>query len=149
MAASAGIVGKGTVIKRGDGAGPEVFTAIAETRDISGYERMLKLAEATHLTSADGYEERKAAMKDVSPLNFSVNLIPTDTGVGMDATTGLGLDLENGTLRNFKLVLPDTGAAEILFAAYVTKLAIGAINKDNVIQAQIELSPQGKPTITL
>ncbi|NUN51913.1 MAG: hypothetical protein HUU06_03860 [Planctomycetaceae bacterium] len=149
MAASSGFVGKGTVIKRGDGAGPEVFTAVAEVRDISGYEMLLKLAEASHLTSDDGMEERKAAMKDISPITFSANLIPTNTTVGIDTTTGIGLDWKNGTLRNFQLVLSDAGAAVIQFAAYVTKLAITGINKDNMVQVSIELTPQGLPTVTL
>ncbi len=149
MAATEAFVGKGTVLKRGDGGGPEVFTAVAEVKTADGFEWVRALADATHLTSDNDYRERKPAMKDVSPLSMEMNLVPTSTGQGVSMTTGLGLDFENGTLRNFQFVFSDPGGLTIQFAAFVTKWKINGVNNDGVVTATIELHPQGKPTVTL
>jgi hypothetical protein len=146
MSASTAFVGKGTVLARGDGAGPEVFTAVAEVRRIDGFEHLRALADATHLSSDNEYRERKPAMKDLSPLTMEVNFLPGTAGQMFD--TGIGDDYEDGTLRNWKVTFPDAGAATLLFAAYVTKYRVNGVDPDNVVTATIELSPQGKPTWT-
>ena len=47
-----GVIGLGTLLKIGDGAIPEVFTAIAEVKDITGPGLTREFAEFTHQQSA-------------------------------------------------------------------------------------------------
>ena len=54
-----GVVGLGTLLKIGDGASPETFTAIAEVKDITGPNMSMEFAEFTHQQSTDGYREYK------------------------------------------------------------------------------------------
>lgn len=112
-----------TVLKRGDGASPEVFTAIAELTDINGLDLKMDVVEITHLTNA--WKERKGTLLDAGEIKISGNFIPTDTTQRF-ATSGLGLDLVNKTLRNFKLVFPDGGSTTWTFTALVIAFSIKA-----------------------
>jgi hypothetical protein len=43
------------------------------------------------------------------------------------ATTGLLKDYEDGTLRNFQIAFPDSGATKAAFAAYVANISPRAL----------------------
>ncbi len=122
---SEGVIGLGTVLKIGDGAVPEVFTAIAEVKDITGPGLTREFAEFTHQQSQSGYREYKPTFKNSGDVTFKCNFLPDDSTQGF-ATTGLLKDYETGTLRNFELVFPDTGTTKASFAAYVANIQPGA-----------------------
>jgi hypothetical protein len=122
---SDGVIGLGTLLKIGDGATPEVFAAIAEVKDISGPVLSREFAEFTHQQSASGYREYKPTFKNSGDVTFKCNFLPDDETQGF-STTGLLKDYEDGTLRNFELPFPDTGATKAAFAAYVANISPGA-----------------------
>ena len=122
---SEGVIGLGTLLKIGDGATPEVFKTIAEVKDISGPGLTREFAEFTHQQSTGGYREYKPTFKNSGDVTFKCNFLPDDETQGF-ATTGILKDYEDGTLRNFQLLFPDSGATKASFAAYVANIQPGA-----------------------
>ena len=116
-----GVIGLGTLLKIGDGASPEVFAAIAEVKDITGPGLTVEFAEFTHQQSTGGYREYKPTFKNSGDVTFKCNFLPDDATQGFSAT-GLLKDYEDGTLRNFQLLFPDTGNTLASFAAYVSNI---------------------------
>ncbi len=100
----------GTLIKIGDGGDPEVFTTIAEVKDISGPELIRLMETVTHHLSPGGFREQIPTTKEVGPITFPVNWLPQNATHSF--TAGLLQDYDDGTLRNFKIVVPDVGATE-------------------------------------
>lgn len=121
MAATSGVVGLGTLLKLGDGASPEVFTTIAEVKDITGPGLTMEFAEFTHMQSDSGYREYKPTFKASGDITFNCNFLPDNATQGF-TSTGLIYDYEQKTLRNFQLLFPDTGATLASFAAYVANI---------------------------
>jgi len=132
----------GTLLKRGDGGGTEVFTTIAEVRDISGPSISVDTTEVTHQTSTNGWKEKLPTLKDAGEVSFDCNFIPTENT--QDAGAGLLLDLKNKTKRNFQLVFPDTTTWS--FSAFVTGFAPSAPLGD-ALTASVTLTVTGEPTL--
>ena len=84
------------MLKIGDGATPEVFTAIAEVKDINGPVLSREFAEFTHQQSASGYREYKPTFKNSGDVTFKCNFLPDDETQGFQ-TAGLLKDYEDGT----------------------------------------------------
>jgi hypothetical protein len=118
---SEGVIGLGTLLKIGDGGSPEVFTSIAEIKDITGPGLTREFAEFTHQQSAGGYREYKPTFKNSGDVTFKCNFLPDDETQGF-STTGLLKDYEDGELRNFELLFPDPGATKASFGAYVANI---------------------------
>jgi hypothetical protein len=116
-----GVTGFGTLLKIGDGASPENFTAILEVKDISGPSRSVEFAEFTHQQSPSGYREYKPTFKASGDITFKCNYVPSDTTQGA-TVSGLTKDFENKTLRNFKLEFPTSPVATYAFHAYVAAI---------------------------
>lgn len=136
--------GFGTILKIGDGGGPENFTAIAEVHDISGPSLSRDTVETTHQQSTEKWKEFIAGLKDAGEVSFDISYLPTHAT--HDNTTGLLKDFDDGTLRNFELVFPDSGATTWSFSALVTGYEPTAPKEDK-LTAAITLKVSGKPTL--
>lgn len=134
----------GTLLKIGDGGGPEVFTSIAEVVTIGGPSLSMDTADVTHHESPGGWEEVVGTILRSGEVSFDVNFIPTHAT--QNAATGLLNDLENRTLRNFELVFPDTGNTTWSFAALVTGFEPDAPH-DDPLRASVTLKLSGQPTL--
>ena len=121
MADSEGVIGLGTLLKIGDAASPEVFTAIAEVKDITGPGLSTEFVEFTHQQSDSGYREYKPTFKMSGDITFACNFLPDNATQGF-SSTGLLKDYEDKTLRNFQLLFPDTGSTLASFSAYVANI---------------------------
>jgi len=121
MAATQGSTGFGTLIKIGNAASPEVFTAIAECKDINGPNMSQEFAEFTHQQSPSGFREYKPTFKNSGDVTFKCNFLPDNTTQGF-STAGLLKDFADQTLRNFQLLFPDTGSTLASFNAYVANI---------------------------
>jgi predicted secreted protein len=136
-------LGHGTLLKQGNGAATEVFTTIAEVRDI-GLGLSVDPVDVTNHGSTNAWRERIAGLKDGGEVSFDVNWIPTDAT--HDATTGVLNDMENGTARNFQIVFPDPSSTTWSFTAIVT-----AFNPSAPVGEQLSVSitftVTGQPTL--
>lgn len=134
----------GTLLKIGDGASPEVFTTIAEVKDITGPELSVDTEDVTSHGSTGGWEEVIPTILRSGSVNFDLNFVPTNATHSY--TAGLLHDMVNKTLRNFQLVLPDTGATTWAFSAYVTKFP-PAMPVKGALKASVSLKISGQPTL--
>lgn len=129
----------GAKLKVGDGASPEVFTAIAEVGDISGPNVEAILEEATNHDSTDGFVEVvPTGVKQVGDITFTINQT--------NATTQEALltDIQSGAKKNYRLELTTLGK-KIDFAAYVKSISQAAPVKGKMMQ-NIALTVTGKFT---
>lgn len=134
----------GTLLKIGDGGGTEVFTTIAEVKDISGPSFSMDTVELTTHSSTGAWKEYLGTLLDAGEVTFDVNFTPT--GATHSQSTGLIRDMKNRTLRHFQLVWPDVGATTWSFSAYVTGFEPSA-PVDNLLGASVTLKISGAPTL--
>jgi hypothetical protein len=134
MATSA-ILGSGTLLKRGDGASPEVFTTIFEVVSIGDFGQENPLVEATHMQSSA--REYIYGLPDGVEVPVVVNYKP-------DNTTHINMlsDQANRVTRNFKLVLPTSPAQTFSFSALVRSWRLNFTSAD-VIHASFTLKISG------
>jgi len=130
---------QGVVLKRGDGADPEVFTAIGELTGIDGVGSGTS-AEIDVTTLSSTAKEFILGLKDEGEVTLTMNL---DTANAPQ--TGLRTDRDNKTLRNFELTLTDSGPTVITFSAYVKNFPLG-ISVDSQITLSLALRISGPVT---
>jgi predicted secreted protein len=140
-----GISAYGTLLKIGDGAGPEVFTTVAEVKTIGGPNIKVDTVDLTTHSSSGAWRQFLATLIDPGELSIDVNFLPTNAT--QSQSTGLLKDLKNRTLRNWQLVFPDGSSTTWTFAAYVTGFAISA-PVDDLLGASVTLRLSGQPTLT-
>lgn len=137
------IKAQGTLLKRGDGATPtEVFTTIAEVKDISGPGLSLDTADVTTHDSPGGWEEHIGTVLRSGEISFDIELDPALAG-----HTGLRSDMIARTARNFELLFPNTGATVWSFTAIVTGFEPSAPVGDD-LTASVTLKLTGQPTFS-
>lgn len=129
----------GTLLKIGDGADPEVFTTIGAVKDISG--PSIKMGTTDASTHASLAKEWVASIVDNGEVSFDINFDYSDT-----THAGLMTDLNAGTLRNFEIILTDSGATQVDFTAIVTGYELSA-PVEGILTASISLQISGPITI--
>jgi len=137
-------LGKGYLIQRGNGGGPEVFTTIAELLDVDGPEMSVDSVEATHQQSPNYWREFIPGLIDGGEVSFDLNHNPDNAT--QDATVGLAADLKNRTVRNFKVVFPSPSSKEWTFPAFVTEFSPAGPVADRQT-ASVTLKVSGEPTL--
>ncbi len=142
---SEAIAAFGTLLKIGDAATPtENFTAVAEVVNITGPNLSMDPIEVTHQGSAGGWKEFIGGLLDGGEVTCDINYIPTETT--QNATAGLINDMENKTVRNFKLVFSDIGNSTWAFPALVTGFEPSAPVEDK-LAVTVTLKVSGQPTL--
>lgn len=136
------VLGKGTLLKAGDGAGTEVFTAIAEVKSISGPDITRDTVDVTHMESSGNFREYISTLQDGGTMNFDINYIGDNT-----TQNNLKADMDAGTARNFQLLMPNTGATLFTFTALVVGFSFN-FDIESLISASISLKITGVVTIT-
>lgn len=140
------VAGYGTLLKLGDGGGPETFTTIAEVKDVTGPGMEADTIESTNHSSPNGWKEYLAGMLDAGEVTFSVNFIPSDAT--QDDATGLIFVMKQRLKRNFQLLWPGPGANRLCaFPALVTGFEPTA-PVDDALTADITLKVTGEPIFT-
>lgn len=135
----AGIDGYGTLLKRGDGAEPEVFTAIANATNITAPGLARNTIDVSAHDSPNKYMEFVGGMIDPGEVSIDVNYDPTSHDM-------LVADLEDEDPRNYQLVFPDTAGTTWSFAAVLTGFEATA-PYDDKLTATLTYKVSGKPTI--
>jgi hypothetical protein len=133
----------GLLFKRGNGASPETFTAIAEVKDINGPNLKLSTQDSTHLQ--DTWKGIKPILLEGGEIKLVLNFLVDDASQSLAA--GLLLDFATKALRNFQILWPD-GAGGVVatwpLAAYVTGFTPkGSVT--TITTADVVLSIDGTP----
>lgn len=116
MATANAVIGYGTTFAFGDGADPEVFTALAEVTDITPPSDSIDIIETTHMTSPNRTKEFIAGLSDPGECSFDIHFIP---GTGDD--TVIQGRRNTGTVNNYQITWPGSGTWT--FAAILTGYA--------------------------
>lgn len=132
----------GTLLKIGDGAGPEVFTTLAEVKSIEGPGMETEVIDVTtHSSAAAGaFREKLATLIDAGEVTFDLNFVPGDT-----QHIALRADQLARTKRNFELWYPGSVSADIEFQAIVTSFPL-SFPTDGVIESSVTLTITQAPT---
>lgn len=138
------VFGKGTLIQRGDGGSPEVFTTIPEVRSIEGPGGPADVLDVTTHSTAGFFREKLSGLIDAGALAFQINYVPNNAQ--HNGTTGLLADWKNRTARNYKLIFPNVGATTFLFRGQITNFSIGA-PVDNVLVCDVTITILDPPTL--
>ena len=134
------LIGHGTLLKRGDGGGPEVFTTVAEVQDITGPSGSLDTSDVTNMDSPDKYKEFIAGLLDGGDVSFDVNFI------NVASQTDILTDHQNRTKRNFEMIFPLPGNPKWSFTGFVTGFDNSA-PVEGALTASITIKITGKPTL--
>ena len=137
-----GINAFGTKLKRGDGAGTEVFTEIADATGISGPGLSRETVDVTSHGSPDGWMEFRGGLKDGGEVSVDINYQPAVHDL-------LVADLDDDEPRNYQLVFPDdpTTPTTWAFAAIMTGFEPDA-PYDDKLSASLTFKVTGKPTLS-
>jgi hypothetical protein len=129
-------VADGTVIARGNGASPEVFTNIPQVLNMGSVGQTRSLIDITNLAS-DAREYLKA-IKDGQEMTLIFQYDPDDS-----THAALRTDANAETPVNFRITLTNSPAQTIDFAAQVMSFSITNIEIDNVLGYEVALKPTG------
>ncbi|SRR6266403_1290933 len=133
--------GQGSKLKRGDGATPENFTALAEVKNIQRTGAKADHSDVTNMDSVGAYREYLPTLLDAGEISFTGNYIPGDSSQQL-----LQNDFDNRRLGNWQILLPNA-LGHWAFAAYVTSFDFDlAHDKEAVITCKLKVT--GKPVFT-
>ena len=135
----AGINGLGTQLKRGDGADPEVFTAIASPTGITPPGMSRETIDVTAHDSPDGWMEFIGGVKDGGEFSTDVNYDPPQHDV-------IAGDFEDTAPRTYQIVFPDPAQTTWTFKGILTGFEPDAPSDDK-LAATLTWKVSGKPTL--
>ena|SRR3990167_3011197 len=142
--ASAAVAAFGTLLKLGDGGGSEVFTTIAEVKDITGPSLTGNPIDVTSHDSPSAVMEFIAGLKDGGTITFTVNFLSSNATQSYAA--GLLKDWWNRTKRNFQLVFPYASPITWTIPALVTQFTPSE-PVAGALTASVSLKVAGAPTL--
>ncbi|MFJ2209325.1 phage tail tube protein [Streptomyces microflavus] len=134
----AGLDAFGTQLQRGDGAGPEVFTAIANVTDITPPAIERETLDVTTHGSPDQWREHIGGLKDGGEVSIDINYDPRIHDVLVD-------DLDDPNPRSYKVVWPGT-LGDWAFKAILKGFEPEAPHDDK-LAASLTFKVSGKPVL--
>lgn len=130
----------GTELQIGDGGGPEVFTEVAQVRNITGPSATADTEDVTTHDNANAWREFISLFLDGGEVTLELIFDP-------DGTThqALRTDFVNRVRRNFKIVFPDATTTTWPFAGVVTAFGPSA-PVDGALTAAVTIKVAGEIT---
>lgn len=136
----AGQDGFGTLLKRGDGGTPEIFTEIADPTGISGPGLSRETIDVTSHGSPDQWMEFVGGLKDGGEVSLDINYQPSLHDTLVD-------DFDDAAPRNYQIVFPDADSTTWGFKAIMTGFEPDA-PYDDKLSASLTFKVTGKPTLS-
>ena len=130
--------GTGTTFYRGDGASPEVFTAVGDVVSIAGPEISKEEIEVTALDSTA--KEFISALDDPGEVTLLVNWNPQDAQHVL-----LRSDAEGNTARNYRIIWSDVSSTQVNFNGQVMVFSLNT-ESASATQANLRLKITGALT---
>lgn len=135
-------ISTGTLFKVGNAASPEVFSTVAQAKEVKWSGASRKVIDS--YVHGSSYPVRMLGPHD--PQNVELKLLFDGADAAHEALRGAG---NSGTTGNYQIVLPDPGSFTITFTAYVTKFEIETLTADGAeIVANVTLEFTALPTVT-
>lgn len=140
------VASHGTLLQKGNGAGPEVFTTIAEVTEITPPALKRESIDATSHASPAAWHEKLKGLKDPGQVTFSINYLPANATHGIGVGGLLGDFSNDTTISNWKLVFTDGSSTAWIFPAFVVSFAPKA-PLNGRLTADVTLEISGQPTL--
>lgn len=134
------IAGVGTSFKRESDSSSGVFNAIAEVNSITGPGMTRDFIDVTNLDSTGGYREFIGGFRDGGNVTLNMNFT-------IDGYNQMKDDFEDDDSHNYQIVLPDTEATTLEFAAFVTDLPL-SVTPDDKVTIDVTFKVTGQVTLT-
>ena len=134
------IAGVGTSFERESDSSSGVYVAIAEVNSITGPGMTRAFIDVTSLDSTGGYREFIGGFRDAGQVVCNMNFT-------LDGYAQMKIDFQSDDAVNYQIVLPDTGATTLAFAAFVTDLPL-TITPDDKVTCDVTLKITGEVTLT-
>ena len=120
MTATAGAIGYGVLLQRGDDASPETFTTIGEVKEVGGPNFKRDTVDATHSQSDSRFREFLSGLRDGGEVTCTVALVPSaDTAA---AYKKLYDDFKSDVYVDYRITFPNTAKTYWLFGAFLTDM---------------------------
>lgn len=139
------ILATGTLLARGDGASPEVFTTVAEIQAIKPAARSRNEIDVS--THNAGVEEKILGMLRTGQVTGTLNWIPSNA---THASTSVGMlaDLVANTEQNWRITFVDSPATVYTFLARVQLFDPQELTTDSPMTVSFALTINGAITET-
>lgn len=134
------IIGTGILLKRGDGAAPEVFTTVAEI--VSLKPPSLSRNEVDVSNHNEGQEAKILGMLRKSAVTGTCNLLPTDATHGASAGGMMG-DILNNTKSNWRITYPPLGLPHDTFPGRIQLFEPQEVTTDAPLQFAFAITLDG------
>lgn len=131
------------VLKKGNGASPEVFTAIAGIRSVNGIKTEVAFNDSTTFDDSGGYRTFEPGLRDPGTMELEIYFDPNDsTYEDLEADH----DAQPPALGNYELELLTGSQKKVrAFSAYVASLGESA-EVDGFLQSSVSLRISGPIT---
>jgi predicted secreted protein len=130
-----------TVLKRGNADGPpETFTAIAGIRSVDPPSGKTTTFDSTTMDNPNAFKTKLAGLIDGGSSKLTLAFDPADAG-----HQAMTQDFVSRVLRDFQIVLPDTGQTVVAFTAIVTDMG-PKTPMEGLFTCDFALEISGKPT---
>jgi predicted secreted protein len=130
--------GFGTALHRGDGAAPEVFTAIANVKNFKGPGMKRDIYDSTTHDTPEGWRTKRGGLKDGGDVELDINFDPANHSLLIE-------DFDDPDPRNYRLIWPD--GTQCALTAVLSELS-PASPHDDLLTASIKFAVSGKPVWT-
>ncbi len=141
MPNTASQIGYGTQIKLGNGASPEIFTALSEEAEIGGIEIQFEKVKATHLLSPNSRNEYVAGIGDYSTLQVKCNMVRANIFI-------IKAYIDALASKNFKCVYPSPLSLVLTFAGVPNNLKIGSATPSGLMMVEFGIQLTGDITFS-
>lgn len=138
--ASIAKIANGTLLKIGAGSGsPETFTVVPEVTRLRGPSTRFDLLDVTSHDTVGVFREYIPGLADGDMVSGRMNWRPSNA-----VHKGMKDDSYAQTLRNFKVVFPDSSQNTVQVATYIQRLEPEA-NIGEVLQQDFGIKVTGQP----
>lgn len=135
-------IANGTLLKVGSGASIEVFTTVPEVDRLRGPSIRFDLLDATSHDTVGNFREYIPGMADGDMVSAEMNYRPANA-----IHASVRADAELATLRNFKMIFPDTSLNTVTMATYIQQFEPEA-NVAEKLRASVRIKITGAPVWT-
>lgn len=140
-------IGYGSSFLTGDGASPEVFTAVAGLNSITPGPMSTAVIDVTKLNSPNAHREKLPGLKDTGPFTVGGDLFPNDPTQG---STGRGLVAlwKTRAIFDFKIALSDAAVTTSdILSGFISGFKPGEIKPDGVVPFTCEITTISQATV--
>lgn len=139
MALSTATIGYGALFEIGNGASPEVFTAVAEAVTITPPGGSVDQIDVTHLTSDNKFREKVATIKDGTDASVTVNATVANVPI-LYAALGVTKNFKIKSNPELNLMWPFTG--------FIKEVTPGELSNDDRLTVDVVITVQGSSVPT-